>query len=97
MSEKEYCYDKDGKRFEVGPSMKDGPMGAHVVSCPICRACQNQIFVEEKFELKCNVLEDIPQAIGRGEIFHCEHFNADRDSYDYELVKKLMEKETNNN
>lgn len=26
-----------------------------------------------------------------GRIYHCEHYEADKDSYDYELVKKLME------
>lgn len=92
MSEKEYCYDVNGKRSEVGPSMKDGPMGAHVLSCPICRACQNQIFLEKEFDLKCAVLGDIPKDVGRGEIFRCAYFKADEGSYDYELVKKLIEK-----
>lgn len=91
MSEVEYCYDKNGVRHEVGPSMKDMPTGAKVISCPICRACLNQRNYEEHgYKPECAIMGKIPEIIGRGKVYRCEHYEANEDSFDYELVKKLM-------
>lgn len=91
MSEVEYCYDKNGVRHEVGPSMKDMPTGAKVISCPICRACLNQRQYEEHgYQPECAVLHPIPEDIDMGRVYQCEYYEADKDSFDYDLVKKLM-------
>lgn len=59
----EYCYDRFGNKQEVGPSFKDGPMGIKCLSCPICRACKNEYFIEERFELLCKAYGKIPEEL----------------------------------
>lgn len=86
---KEYCYDKSGKAWPVGPSFIDGPMGGHVLSCPICRACKNQYLDDEK-TLKCKAKGSIPHELNHGEVFACVGFDPDKNSIRYELVMSLI-------
>lgn len=91
----EYCYDRFGNKYEAGSSFKGGPMGIKSISCPICRACKNEYFVEEGFELLYKAYGKIPEDVGKRRVFKCEHFIPDEESYDYELVKKFMEEHKN--
>lgn len=84
----EYCFDKYGNRHEVGPSFKDVPLGVEVIFCPICRACKNQIFNEEKFSLECKIKGEQPKDILKHEVCYCDSFESDENSYFYDLVMK---------
>jgi hypothetical protein len=86
----EYAYDQDGNKVEVGPSFMDVPGGSVVTSCPICRACMNQINDVEKWTITCKVRGEIPDEIGMRKTFECEYYIPNPESYDYELVQKLM-------
>ncbi len=87
----EYCYDIFGNKHEVGPSFKDIPMGVKCISCPICRTCKNQYFVEERFDLLCKARGKIPEELDMGKVFKCEFYEPDESSPYYALVKTLME------
>lgn len=89
---KEYCYDSLGRKLPVGPSFEDVPMGGHVISCPICRACLNQYINDEK-KIKCKAIGDIPEELNERKSFRCDHFEPDQSSFDYNLVMRLMENE----
>lgn len=92
---KEYFYDQDGNKYEVGPSFIDMPMGV-CISCPICRACKNQIItlVTENAVttgvFTCKALGEMPEDVKHGRVYQCSDFEPDESSRDYELVKKLM-------
>ncbi len=86
----EYCYDKEGNRYEVGPSFKDGPTGGGVLSSPICRACIHQKI--EDYELYCEVLNPVPEDVDKGKIYKCVFYKADKNSIDYYLVQELMKR-----
>ncbi len=86
MDEIEYFYDKEGNRHEVGPSMKDGPTGGGVLSCPICRACKRQIY-NEKDGFYCELLKQISY-----DTYKCELYEPDKNSLCYELVQELIKR-----
>ena len=91
----EYCFDKYGNRHEVGPSFKDIPMGVEVTFCPICRACKNEVFNEQKFVLECRVKGEQPKDIIFNKVCYCDSFDGNENSYDYDIVMKQIEEYNN--
>lgn len=88
---KEYWKDKDGIEHELSSSMTLMPDCTEIISCPICRACLHEKFNEKEMYLYCEKLGNIPEDIGMGQVFQCDYFKANKESYDYPLVKKLMQ------
>ncbi len=89
--EVEYYYGKDGKKYELGSGFKDIPGSAHIVSCPICRACIHQKMTNDYKKLYCDVREVVPKEIDEGEIYQCELYKPDEKSIYYPYVKKEIE------
>lgn len=88
--EVEYCIINNEKR-EVGSSFKVIHGTDQCVFCPICHACKNEHFVEEEFKLYCKHYGEIPEKyILQGKL-DCKYFEPDKESYDYDMVKKQIE------
>lgn len=86
----EYYYDKDGNKYELGSGFKDIPGSAHVVSCPICRACIHEQMTED-YHLYCDIRKIVPKEIDEGEIYQCEWYKPDEKSIYYQYVKQEIE------
>lgn len=94
---KEYWTDKNGVEHELSSSMTLMPDVVETISCPICRACLNQRIDIVKMKngreighIYCTKIGEIPEDIAEGIFFRCDHFEENKKSFDYELVKKLM-------
>lgn len=90
---KEYYYNEKGVKHEVGSSMKLMSDGAKCISCPICRACKNELVDVGKWTIICEKIGKIPKDIASGKKFKCKYFTEDKKSYDYDLVMKLIQKD----
>ncbi len=86
---KEHCYyylDEKKQRCYTSAGFIEIPGCAKVISCPICRACINQICVN--YRPMCGLLNkfNIDLDVLGGRKFLCKYFKPNKDSYDYELV-----------
>lgn len=91
MEEKEYYYDENGERNEVGPSFKDYPGMAIVISpIPLCHACENAEFDQEGHETLCKVCGKIPKEYMKAKKYDCPNFDNENNGW-YQLIKDKVE------
>lgn len=90
---KEYCFDINGHKLEVGSSLRDCYLGVTVKELPICRVCKEEFLDTEHYELKCKCFGDIPEELEEIRSLSCPQFNPDKEDDLYEVVLKMMEKE----
>ena len=69
-----------------------------VVSCPICRACKNQVLSEKKgIDFECTVYGKIPKRFYKTNEehyyinFHCKHFKVNKETCWYNILKDKIE------
>lgn len=78
----------NGIEYPMGPSFYNFPGEFQVGWCPICRGCRNEYIDHEKNGLFCYKKGSLPDDLENLYSFHCDDFEADPDSMDYELVMK---------
>lgn len=89
--EKEYCWDEEGNKHEVGPSFKGGFGGVSIVS-PIrmCAACKNHKFVDESDKFICLKYGEVPKKYEDAKAYDCPEFDNRNNGW-YQLIKDKIE------
>lgn len=97
MEEIEYYYDENGECHEVGPSFKDYPGMAAVLSpIPICDACKKAGFDKNDNQTLCKAYGQIPQKYLKAKKYDCPYFDNENNGW-YQLIKDKVEKAQNKN
>lgn len=78
----------NGIEYPVSPGFYNVPGEFQTLRCPICRGCRNEYIDLERDRLFCYKKGSLPDDLEHLYSFHCDDFEADPDSMDYELVMK---------
>lgn len=89
--EVEYYWDEYGVKHEVGPSFKDFPGMARVVSpIPLCDACKKAGFDSNRRQTLCEAYGKIPKKYLNAKDYNCAYFDNQNNCW-YQLIKDKVE------